>query len=94
MAQTVGVMQHSASCGNLRRQELVGKVLVWGREAGGWRSVVCIGPVASRRAIYVFGITPDVRTVVAELEPAVGSVRLTGRLAACLRCVRRSRKCV
>ena len=56
--------------------------------------MVCIGPVASRRAIYVFGITTDVRTVVAELEPAVGSVRLTGRFAARLRCVRRSRKCV
>ena len=34
MTQTVGVMQHSAFRGNLGRQELVGKVVAWGREGG------------------------------------------------------------
>ena len=94
VTQTVGVMQHSASCGNLGRQELVGKVLVWGREAGGSRSVVCVGPVASRRAIYDFGVTLDVRAVGAWLGRGFGRVRLTGRLVARLVCVRRGRKCV
>ena len=42
MTQAVGVMQHSASCGTLGRQELVGQVLAWGREAGGGRIVVCV----------------------------------------------------
>ena len=42
MTQKVGVMQHSASRGNLGRQELVGKVMAWGREAEGCRSVVCV----------------------------------------------------
>ena len=63
VTQTVGVVQHSASCGNLGRQELVGKVLAWGREAGGGRSAVCVGPGASCSAIYVFGVMLDVRTV-------------------------------
>ena len=56
-------MQHSAFRGNLGRQELVGKVVVWGGEAGGGRSVVCVGPVASRPAIYAFGVTLEVRGV-------------------------------
>ena len=94
VTQTVGVMQHSASCGNLGRQELVGKVLAWGREAGGCRSVVCVGPVALRPEIYVFGLTPYVRSVGAWLGRGFGRVRLTGRLAARLCCVRRGRKCV
>ena len=33
VTQKVGVMQHSASCGTLGRQELVGKVMVWEGEA-------------------------------------------------------------
>ena len=94
VTQEVGVMQHSASCGNIGQEELVGKVLAWGREAGRCRSVVCIGPVASRRAIYVFGVTPDVRAVDARLGWARGRVRLTGRLAARLCCVCPSSKCV
>ena len=56
VTQTVGVMQDSASRGNLERQELVGKGVVWGREVGGCGSVVCVGPVASRLAIYVFDV--------------------------------------
>ena len=90
----VGVMQHSAFRGNLGRQELVGKVVAWGRDAGQGRSVVCVGPVASRAAIYDFGLTVDVRAVGAWLGRAFGSVRLTGRLAAPPCCVRRGRKCV
>ena len=38
--QKVGVMQHSSFRGKPGRQELVGKVVVWGREAGGGMSVV------------------------------------------------------
>ena len=34
VTQTVGVMQDSASRGNLERRELVAKAVVWGREAG------------------------------------------------------------
>ena len=49
--QKVGVIQHSSFRGKLGRQELVGKVVVWGKEGGGGRSVVCVGPVASRLAI-------------------------------------------
>ena len=94
VTQTVGVMQHSASCGTLGRQELVGKVVVWGREAGGCRVLVCIGPVASRRAIYVSAVRPDVRAVDARLGWARGRLRLTDRLAARLCCVCPSRKCV
>ena len=94
VTQTVGVMQHSAFRGNLWRQELVGKVVAWGRDGKGASSVVCVGPVASRAAMYVFGVTLEVRAVVAELELAFGRVRLTGRLAARLCCVWRSRKCV
>ena len=88
------MLQHSASRGKLGRQELVGKVVVWGREAGGGGSVVCVGPVASRPAIYVFGVTVNLWAVVAGLGRAFGSVRLTGRLVACLCCVCPSRKCV
>ena len=87
MTQTVGVMQHSASRGNLGRQELVGKVLAWGREAGGGRSVVCVPP-----ADYAFGVTLEVWAVVAGLGRAFGSVRLRGRLAARLCCVRLEQK--
>ena len=42
VTQKVGVLQHSASRGNLGRQELVGKVVAWWREARGCRSVVCV----------------------------------------------------
>ena len=71
-------MQHSSFRGTLGWQELVGKVVVWGREAGGCKSVVCVGPVASRRAVYAFGVTLKVRAVVvAGLGRAFGSVRLT-----------------
>ena len=94
VTQTVGVMQHSSFRGKLGRQELVGKVVVWGREAGGGGSVVCVGPVASRPAIYVFGVTVNLWAVVAGLGRAFGRVRLTGRLAARLCCVRRNSKCV
>ena len=45
-------------------------------------------------ADYAFGVTLEVRAVGAYLGRAFGSVRLTGRLAARLCCVRRSRKCV
>ena len=68
VTQKVGVMQHSASSGNLGRQELVGQVVAWGREAGEDRSVVCFPP-----ADYAFGVTLAVRAVVDELEPAFGS---------------------
>ena len=73
--------------------------MLWGREAGGGRSVIFVGPaafdpVASRPAIYAFGVTLEVRAVVVGLGRAIGSVRLTGRLAACLCCVCPSRKCV
>ena len=68
--------------------------MFWGREAGGGRIAVCIGPVASRAAIHVFGVTPDVRAVGTSLGRGLGSVRLTGRLAARLCCVSRGRKCV
>ena len=63
VTQKVGVLQHSASRGTLGRQELVGKLVVSGREAGGCRSVVCVGPVASRPAIHAFGVTLEVRAV-------------------------------
>ena len=82
VTQKVGVIQHSASRGNLGRQELVGRVVVWGRkqgDAGVW--------FASPFADCAFGVTAEVRAVVAELEPAFGSVRLTGRLATRIRCV-------
>ena len=87
-------MQHSSFRGKLGRQELVGKVVVWGREAGGGRSVVCVGPVASRSGRCAFGVTLEVWAVVAGLGQAFGSVRLTGRLAARLCCVCPIRKCV
>ena len=83
VTQKVGVMQHSASRGNRGRQELVGKVLAWGREAGGGRSVVCVPP-----ADCAFGVTLEVSAVGARLGRAFGSVKPTGRLAACLCCVR------
>ena len=63
VTQKVGVMQHSSFRGKLEWQELVGKVVVWGREAGGCRSVVCVGPVASRPGIYVFGVTLEGQAV-------------------------------
>ena len=94
VTQEVRVLQHSAFRGNLGRQELVGKAVVWGREPGGGMSVVCVGPVASRPAIYVFGVTLEVRGGVAGLGRAFRSVRLTGCLAARLCCVCPSRKCV
>ena len=94
VTQKVGVMQHSSFRGKLGRQELVGKMVVWGREAGGGRSVVCLGAVASRPAIYVFGVTLNLWAVVAGLVRGFGSARLTGRLAARLCCVCVSRKCV
>ena len=54
--QKVGVVQHWSFCGKLGWQELVGKVVVWGREAGGGGNgnAVCIGPVASRPAVNAF----------------------------------------
>ena len=61
--QKVGVMQHSSFRGTLGRQELVGKVVVWGREAGRCRSVVCVGPVASCRAVYAFGVMVEGQAV-------------------------------
>ena len=88
------MLQHSAFRGTLGRQELVGKVLAWWREAGGSRSVVCIGPIASRPAIYACGVTLEVRAVDARLGRAFGRVGLTGRLAEHLCCVCPSRKCV
>ena len=54
LTQKVGMMRHSASHGNLGRQELVGRVVVWGREAGGGRSVICVGPVASRLNLCIW----------------------------------------
>ena len=92
--QNVGVMQHSSFRGTLGRQELVGKVVVWGREAGGGGSVVCVGPVASRPTIYVFGVTLKAWAFGAGLGLAFEGVRLTGRLAARLCCVCPSRTCV
>ena len=56
--------------------------------------MVCVGPVASRPAIYVFGVRLKAWAVLGGLGRAIGSVRLTGRLAACLCCVCPSRKCV
>ena len=94
VTQRVGVMQHSSFRGILGRQEVVGKVVVWEREAGGGGSVVCVGCVASRPANYVFGVMLEVRAIVAGLGRAFGRARLTGRLAARLWCVRRNSKCV
>ena len=62
-------------------------MVVWGREAGRCGNVVCVGPVASRPAIYGFGVRLKAWAVVAGLGRAFGSVRLTGRLAARLCCV-------
>ena len=81
VTQAVGVMQHSPFRGKLGRQELLGKVVVWGKDAGGGWSVVCVGAVASRPAIYAFGVTPNWWAAVEGLGWAFGSVRLTGRLA-------------
>ena len=50
----------------------------------------CVGHVASRPAIYVFGVTLEASSVVVGLGWAFGNVRLTGLLAARLRCVRRT----
>ena len=63
VTQEVGVMQHSSFRGKLGRQELVGKVVVWGREAGGVTNVVCVGPVASRPTICAFGVTLEGQAV-------------------------------
>ena len=80
VTQKVGVMRHSACRGNLMRQELVGMVVVWGRESRRGRNVVRIGPVAWRPAIYAFGVTLKAMAVVVGLGRALGSVRrLTGR---------------
>ena len=86
VTQAVGVMQHSSFCGNLGWQRLVGKVVVWGREAGGCGSVVCVGPVASRLAVYAFGVTLKVLAVVGGLGWAFGSVRLTCLRHVCVAC--------
>ena len=80
VTQKVGVIQYSAACGTLGRQELVGKVLAWGREAGGDWSAFCVGPVASHPSIYVFGVTRRAWPVGAVLGRAFGRVRLTGVL--------------
>ena len=53
VTQAVGVVQHWSFRGKVGRQELVGKV-VWVREAGGCRGVVCVGHVASRPAVCAF----------------------------------------
>ena len=42
VTQKVCVLQHSAFRGTLGRQELVGKVMRWWREAGECRGVVCV----------------------------------------------------
>ena len=42
VTQEVGVLQHSAFRGTLGRQEVIGKVVAWWREAGGGRIVVCV----------------------------------------------------
>ena len=42
VTQEVCVLQHSAFRGTLGRQELVGKVMRWWREAGECRGVVCV----------------------------------------------------
>ena len=57
------------------------------------RSVVCVGPVASRPAIYAFDVMLEVRGVVAGLGRAFGRSTLTGRFAARFFCVRRNMKC-
>ena len=56
------------------------------------KSVVCVGVVALRPAIYVLAVTLKAWAAVAGLVRATGSVRLMGRLTARLRCVRRNRK--
>ena len=94
VTQKVGVVQRSAPRGTLGRQDLVGKAMVWGWEAGGGSSVVCVGSVASRPAIYAFRVTLEVWAVVAGLGRAFGRVRLTERLAARFCCVRRNSKCI
>ena len=66
VTQKVGVMRHSACRGNLGRQESVRKVMVWGRESRRGRSVVWVGAVGSRPAIYGFGVTLKARAVVAQ----------------------------
>ena len=63
VTQKVNVMQHLSFRGTPGRQELAGKVVVWVTEAGGCRSVVCVGSVASRPAIYVFGVTLEGQAV-------------------------------
>ena len=54
VTQKVGVIQHSASRGNLGRQELAGRVVVWGRESRGGRSVVCVGLRLRRVPQFMF----------------------------------------
>ena len=65
-----------------------------GMESRGMQECGLVGPVASRLAVYAFGVTLKVWTVVAGLALAFGNMRLTGRLAARLWCVCPSRKCV
>ena len=64
-------MQHSSFRGTLGRQELVGKMVVWGREAGGSGSVVCVGPVASLPTIYASAVTLKAWAVVAGTRSGV-----------------------
>ena len=88
VAQKVGVLQHGAWRGSVRRQAFVGHVLVWGREATGLKSVVCVGPVAWHLAASAFGFTLEVWAVVAGVELAFERVRLRVRLARTMCCVR------
>ena len=57
--------------GGLWRQELVGNVLLWGREAGGGRSVVCIPPrgLRFRRFAKTLGGCCGTRSAVWACEP-------------------------
>ena len=54
-------------------------MLVWGREATGLKSVVCVGPVAWGLAARAFGITLEVWAVVAGAELAFARVRSEGQ---------------
>ena len=83
VTQEVGVMQHSSFRGKLGRQELVAKVVLWGRESRGGRSVVCVGPVASRPTSYGFGVTLEAKAVVVGLGRTFGSVECEADGPAC-----------
>ena len=67
-------------------------MLVWGREATGLKSVVCVGPVAWGLAARAFGVTLEVWAVVAGVELAFERVRLRVRLARTMCCVRVEQK--